>query len=292
MHILLTGATGYLGRHVLHDLIARGNKCTCIKRPSSNISIIDKSDKVQFIDYSENDNGFLFSCAPFDAVVHLAASYGRRGETVTQVAKSNLLMTINLLDISQKLGIKTFYYASTTIDRYTNPYALSKVQASEWGKLLSKFNGPRFIELKFEHFYGPNDDPTKFTTFIFESLVQNQPEIKLTPGEQQRDFIYIDDAVSAIHAIIEIENTKNTAFESWEIGSGSTVSLKEFVNIVRNTTKSKTNVLFGALPYRHNETMLSVANIAPLQALGWNPQVSLSEGISRSLKAIRHEESL
>jgi len=291
MHILLTGATGYLGRHVLQSFVVRKYKCTCIKRPNSDLSIIGKYNDVTFIDFSDADINILSSHGPFDAIVHLAASYGRRGETVSQVVKSNLLLTINLLEIAKKLGIQTFYYASTTIDRYTNPYSLSKIQAGEWGKLLSKFDELRFIELKFEHFYGPGDDPTKFTTFIFESLAQHKPEIKLTPGEQQRDFIYIDDAVSALLAIMDIQNTKNTAYESWEIGSGSAISLKEFVNLVRHITKSKSNVLFGALPYRHNETMLSVANIAPLQTLGWNPQISLSEGISRSLKAIYHERS-
>ena len=60
-----------------------------------------------------------------------------------------------------------------------------------------------FINMRLEHFYGPGDADSKFTAHVMNSCLRNVPELKLTLGEQRRDFFYIEDVVSAYLIILE-----------------------------------------------------------------------------------------
>ena len=126
--------------------------------------------------------------------------------------------------------------------------------------------------------YGPNDDKSKFTTSIFGSLKKNMPKIELTPGEQKRDFIYIDDVVGAYILLLNKRNI-GLQFSEYDIGSGKAVSIREFVELAKKISKSDTILIFGAKPYSHHEIMTSVANISPLTKLGWKPSIELPYGI-------------
>jgi nucleoside-diphosphate-sugar epimerase len=131
--------------------------------------------------------------------------------------------------------------------------------------------------------YGPGDDSSKFTTFIFESLKKNVPQIELTPGEQKRDFVYIDDVVEAYVVLLEKQKEK-TEFSEFEIGSGEAVSIRDFVETAKDVIGAKTKLLFGARKYREHEIMFSQADIKKLQEYcGWDPHVPLNKGILKSL---------
>jgi nucleoside-diphosphate-sugar epimerase len=130
--------------------------------------------------------------------------------------------------------------------------------------------------------YGPGDDSFKFTTFIFESLKNNLPQIELTPGEQKRDFIYIDDVVDAYVVLLE-KQQQEAEFSEYEIGSGEAISIREFVETAKKIAKAKTELVFGVKEYREHEIMFSQANIKKLQGCGWAPHVPLDQGILKSL---------
>jgi CDP-paratose synthetase len=284
-NILLTGATGFLGSHLLRSFLHKGWSVSIIKRSFSNTQRIqDLLPRVATLDIDTEPLESIFEqCGPFDAVVHTATSFGRNNETAGQVMAANLVFPLKLLETATFFNTTTFFNTATILYAYLNSYALSKRQFEEWGKVFSNQEKIGFVNLKLEHMYGPGDDASKFTTFIFESLKNNVPQIELTPGEQKRDFIYIDDVVAAYVILLE-KQVKDAVFSEYEIGSGKAVSIRKFVEIVKEIAGSKTKLLFGAREYREHEIMFSQAGIKKLQETGWQPKVSLDQGILKSLQ--------
>lgn len=141
-----------------------------------------------------------------------------------------------------------------------------------------------FGNIRLEHFYGPNDDNTKFTSYVIKSCLENIPELELTLGEQRRDFIYIDDVVSAYLLLLENMGSFSEPFMEFDVGSGQAVSIREFVETVHRLTASRTHLAFGALPYRDGEVMHSVADVSGLKMLGWRCCYDIEAGLKQAIE--------
>ena len=121
----------------------------------------------------------------------------------------------------------------------------------------------------------------------------DKPEIPLTKGKQKRDFIYIDDAVSAYEVLLRAHKSVKTGYSELEVGSGATVTIRRFAEMIKKISGSKTVLGFGKVPYRKNEAMCLKANIRKISALGWEPKISLEDGIRMvitQLRGSRNEE--
>jgi nucleoside-diphosphate-sugar epimerase len=103
----------------------------------------------------------------------------------------------------------------------------------------------------------------------------------LTLGEQKRDFIYIDDVVSAYLMIMKKAIDFDNTFIEFDVGSGQSISIRSFVETVHRLTSSQTHLSFGAMPYRQGEVMHSEADISGLSALGWKCQYDVATGIKK-----------
>lgn len=280
MRVVVTGATGYLGSHLAKALVKAGHKVIILKRSSSDtyrIRDLLSNVSVYDIDNCPLEEPFLRE-GKVDTVLHTATCYGRKGESLGDISTANTQFPLELLEkaLSHKVG--TFINTDTPLERFVNTYALSKAHFREWGKFVSDEGDIRFINVKVEHFYGPGDDDTKFPTYVIKNCLNNVEELKLTSGEQKRDFIYIDDVVSAFIALLEGINSNNRYY-NYEVGSGNAVSIREFVETVHRLTGSKTRLNFGAVPFRGKEVMFSSADVAPLKKLGWESRFDLEEGL-------------
>lgn len=108
--------------------------------------------------------------------------------------------------------------------------------------------------------------------------------IDLTLGEQKRDFIYIDDVVEAFMTLVNFSFDVPNNLYRYEIGTGKNIEIREFVQTVKTMTGNKvTRLNFGMLPYRENEIMESHVDISMLSRLGWQPQISLVEGLKYTI---------
>jgi nucleoside-diphosphate-sugar epimerase len=286
--ILLTGITGFLGSHLAKALLVDGYEVVALKRKLSSLRRVESiiSD-IDFFDIEGLDFDRLFrDCGKIDIIIHTATCYGRNNESVSEIFAANTEFPLRLLDAGNRAGVEMFLNTDTILDKYLNLYALSKNQLLQWGKFFSMHEEIRFWNIRLEHFYGPDDDPTKFSTYVINSCLQNVPELKLTKGEQKRDFIYIDDVVSAYMALLK-KNTFNSSFSEFDVGSGRSVSIREFVEIVHRLTGSKTRLVFGALPYREGEVMHSEADISGLAALGWGCSYDIETGLKQVIEQER-----
>lgn len=283
--ILLTGATGYLGSNILRALIAAGQyKIIVLKRSSSNIfRIRDCINNIICHNIDEINIEQIFLDNKIDLVLHCATDYGRKEANPAQIIEANLILPIKLLEFGKKYGVKSFINTDTILDKRVNHYSLSKKQFKDW--LISYKSNLVCINVVLEHFYGAGDDKTKFASYIVDSLLKQVEKIDLTKGEQGRDFIYIDDVVSAFLKIIDHSAVLANDFYEFQVGSDQVVSIKEFVLMISDIIGNiKTFLNFGALPYRENEVMNCVVDTSAIRELGWVPKFSLAEGLKEMIK--------
>jgi CDP-paratose synthetase len=287
--VLLTGATGFLGSHLLEALLNKGHEVVILKRSSSNIyRIQNKIDNVISYDVDLQPLDLAFEEQEIDVVIHTAGRYGRDGCSITKIIESNVMFGVKLLDACQKYNIDTFINTDTLLQSCVDNYSLSKKHFSDWLKQCS--DEVQIINLKLEHMYGIKDDNNKFVVWILSQLKNNVAEIKLTPGGQKRDFIYVSDVVSAFLTVLD-ENKALPRFSEFEVGTGRSISVREFVERIlyfyqKSDSKSQTKLLFGAIPYRKGEAMSVNVNITSLKKIGWQPKVSIDEGLVRIIKEL------
>ena len=286
MKILITGATGFLGSHLLHQLLKVPGKhqVTVLKRSFSDVSRINSQLRsVDIFNLDQVSLSDIFCGAAYDVIMHCATNYGRQEVERSEMLETNLLLPLRLLEMGVAHGVRHFVNTDTLLDKRVSPYALSKRQFREW---LQHFGVTiNAITVTLEHFYGPQDDATKFVTFIIQSLLRGVPAIPLTPGEQLRDFIYIDDVVSAFMYILDSVGNKNNGYTEYEVGSGCSVSIRDFVTKVKYLCLNQDTILnFGAIPYRPNESMNIQVNSLALRALGWQPLVNIDQGLRKTIE--------
>jgi nucleoside-diphosphate-sugar epimerase len=281
---LVTGATGFVGGHVVRTLVRAGWRVSAIKRVSSSTDALADLP-IDWHDLETADLDRLVS-ADIAAVVHIATNYGRGNDRPSQLAADNTLVPLRLLEraVAAKVPVVVNTDTCFTIDyRYLRPYTLSKKQLVQWGKVLCEGTATKFVNLVLQHPYGPGDRPSKFVPAMAKQCLESTGVIDLTPGEQKKDFVYVGDVAEAYRVVLESAD-RFADFTELEVGSGKAVAIRQFVELLHRLTRSKAKLNFGGLKYREAEIMFSQADTAPLQALGWRPIVSLEEGLLRLLR--------
>jgi len=283
--IILTGVTGFLGSNLAIGFVKLGWHVVGIKRSLSSISRI--SNWLDYIElYNVEDFGINIIRnlnVDIDAVIHAATCYGRHGETMYEIFDSNTSFPLRILELALISKAKLFINIDTILDKYLNLYSFSKNQLLEWGKYVTMSSEISFINIKLEHIYGLYDDPSKFVSYVINQCASNAPDLLLTAGLQTRDFIYVSDVISAFIALICDSKALGPGFYQYELGSGKSLTIKSFVELVHCLSKSSTELKFGALPYRQGEIMNSCASPVYFRSLGWEPSYTIEMGISTIL---------
>ncbi len=183
-------------------------------------------------------------------------------------------------------GVRSFVNTDSFFNKVGNSYSnllnysLSKKSLLIW---LDKLAGQLgIINVVLEHLYGPGDSPSKFVEQVIRKVgVEKVPHIALTHGHQRRDFIYLDDVVQAYLKLIDYGRSEELKFESFELGTGKSIQVRDFVDQIKLIAGSDTMLGYGDIAYRPDEIMSSRADISRLERLGWLPTVSVEVGIKR-----------
>lgn len=285
--VLLTGATGFLGSHLLEALIQHGYNVVVLKRSTSSLlRIANLAGKYKSYDVDSQSLKLVFEDQYIDCVIHTACHYGRNSDPISQIVESNVLFGMRIIEACIEYKTRTFFNTDTLLQKHLNIYTLSKKQFVEL--LVQQVDKIQIVNLKLEHMYGPKDDTAKLVPWVVSKLSRNVDEIKLTKGDQKRDFIYIDDVVSAFLIVLK-KAPSLSRFNEFDVGTGRLVTVKCFLEQLKEIYQDNfgpidTKLAFGAIPYREGEMMTVDLNNKGLVDLGWSPNTNLKEGLTKILK--------
>jgi CDP-paratose synthetase len=143
-----------------------------------------------------------------------------------------------------------------------------------------------FVNISLQQFYGPGDGVSKLPGYVLQKCLHDSGSIELTDGAQLRDFIFIDDVVDAY--IVILSNIENTSgFLQVELGTGVSVPVKQFIELIHEESKSTCRLKFGAKNRRLDEPDECIADPSYLYALGWTPKYTLHEGVKKMVEVER-----
>jgi nucleoside-diphosphate-sugar epimerase len=286
--ILLTGATGFLGSHLLENFIVQGFDVAILKRSTSkDWRIIHLLNEFKSYDIDKITLEVVFNEFKPDIIIHTACSYGRNKESIADILNTNLIFSVDLLEHAILNNTSTFINTDSLLPRSINNYSLSKAQFSEW---LQKYSTSiQCINFKIEHMYGVRDDSNKFIPWIINEMINKNGSINLTSGIQLRDFIEVSDVVSAYDLVVH----KRSSLQVWnefELGTTTFTEVKKLVLklalMIENKFDKKIlpRLNFGAVQYRKEEIMIPTLDNSKLIELGWKPVVTVDEGVRKILK--------
>lgn len=274
MRVLMTGATGFIGSRIAASLLRDHASITALKRPDSDISYLNSFlPNICFIN-AEIDQ-LKHIDGPFDLIVHCATDYGRMPGSDMEFP--NILLPKLLLAEAPRWKADTFITLDTLLNPNMSEYTRTK---SIFREYLQAQTHLRAIGLFSDYVYGPGGHSHSFMVWAVRQFLTNAPSIPLTPGMQMRDFIYVDDLVSAFSQVIAHLHHLPKGYSRFDAVTGSPASIRDLLALLRVLTGNQQTVLeFGALPYREHEQMQVNACNEALRAIGWISNYRLEDGL-------------
>lgn len=285
--VVVTGARGFVGSRVVQKLTRQGYCVAGVLREGCKSDVSTGKGCAAWTTMSGLPS-FLENKSLF-AVVHLATDYGRGGR-LCDVLESNVQLPLKLLTLCAASNCVMFMCTDTFFGKpefnypYMRPYIYSKRDFVHWAKLFCDQHPlMRVSNLRLEHVYGDGDGPHKFVPDLITKLQNNQPVIPMTLGDQLRDFVYVDDVADAYATLLAQGDGLPVGFTEYEVGTGTTTSIREFSELASRITGSRSQMHFGELAHRPNEIMASKAFTSSLKSYGWSATTTVFEGLTRSL---------
>lgn len=282
--ILLTGGTGFLGSRLLDQLLKEKYSVILLKRSSSDLKRIGNFiHRVKSYDNDISNLENIFSENNIQTVIHCATDYGKHDSTTEQVTQTNFDLPSQLLELSKKNNCRRFINTDTILPAENSNYAFSKNKFLQLFKSYEDFFS--CINIKTEQFYGPGEDHSKFISFVILNFLNGEEKIKLTLGEQERGFLFIDDLINAFIKIIKASAEFKNGFYNYEIGVDEKINIRTIATLIKKmTANTKTQLEFGAIPYRENELMNYTLNTTEIKKLGWVPETTFEQGIKKTIE--------
>lgn len=292
MKTIVTGATGFVGRRLVEELLTQGYEVVVVVRSRHKCPTewngkvcIAEADVTDRLAVEEHLEKFYQG----DAFFHLAWS-GTSGMERADVALQlkNIQAACDMVDIAAKAGCKTFVNAGSIMEYEVlhhiikdngqmglgNIYSTAKLTADTMAKMIAAKSGINYINVIISNIYGAGERSERFFNSTLKKMLRNE-DIPLTHGKQLYDFIYVTDAVKEIILASELGMPN----ESYYIGNSEPKPLKEFVLEMKETVQSKSKLDFGKVPLNGVPLDYSYFDTGRIEKLGFVPKVSFSQGI-------------
>lgn len=298
MKILMTGITGFIGHHLGERLVNDGHEVHAIVRQTSKIDELSENLRrnVKFHVYN-NDNTILDIINSLcidnhrpDIVYHLAANFlnVHKFEDIKVLIQSNITFGTELLDAMTTKNIFNFVNTGTFFQHYENAdynpvnlYAATKECFEKIIKFYSEVKGLHCINLHLFDTYGLGDTRGKILDLLKKISVTGET-LKMSPGNQLIDIVYIDDVVEAfVLAGNYLAEGKYDYCKTYGVSSMNPIPLRELVKTFEKISGKKLSIEWGGRPYRVREVMVpwKSFNILP----GWLPKNTIEDGIKNFL---------
>lgn len=307
MNLLVTGTAGFISSKVTELLLKRGDKVIGVDNLNNAYHVRLKEWRLRQLEEFENFTFHriditahtqlepLFEESNFEAVINLAARAGVRAsvEDPSPYLDTNIMGTLNLLELCRKYKIKKFILASTssiygetslpfTEDKKTDfplsPYAASKKGAEALCYTYHYLYGIDISIPRYFTVYGPAGRPD-MSIFIFSKKIYADEEIPVYgDGSQKRDFTYIDDIAEGTIKVLRPLN-----YQIINLGSDHPVKLNYVISLIENALGKRAKIKY--LPRHPADVPATWADIEKAeQLLSWKPEVNIEEGIKRTVE--------
>lgn len=286
MNLFLSGATGFIGKHLVRFLQDKGHRVYLFIRPSSDISGLTPAG---FFVFEDNISSLVFYLKEkqIDGIIHLASCclVQHHPEQIKELILSNIYLGTALLEAAVEGKVKWFLNTGTIWQNYqsgpensycpVNLYAASKQAFEDMARYYTEISSLRFCTLKLCDTYGPDDARPKIFS-LFNQISKSGEVLAMSPGEQQLDLLHIDDVVRGFEHLAELLHADVDLEKEYVLSSGHLCTLKSLVALYESYTGRKLAIEWGGRPYRPREVMIPWrGSVLP----GWSPAVSLKKGL-------------
>jgi UDP-glucose 4-epimerase len=303
--ILLTGGAGFIGSNIADGYLEAGHEILVIDDLSSG-----KKENVpaaaRFVLCDINSETAAEAIRTFrpEVVNHHAAQINVRASVADPMfdAQVNILGTIRLLEACRQNGVRKILFASSGGAGYgeqetfpadenhptrpVSPYGAAKIAAELYLNFYRAQYGLDYTALRYGNVYGPRQDPhgeAGVVAIFCERFLKGQTAIVNGDGEQTRDYVYVGDAVRANIAALE-----RGVGCSINIATGIETNVNTIFRTLRDLSGSSQEEIHGP-PMPGEQRRSCLENLLALEELGWYPEISLEEGLARTLSFFREK---
>ena len=308
MNVLVTGGAGFIGSHLVRQLLDAKHQVTVLDNVSTGTwqHLPQGKDTCTCWEMDIRDKAARekIEQAKFDVIVHLAA------QTMVDVsvkdpefdASENVMGTVNILEAARHSGVKRIIFASTaasygdvTEDRLPiredetlapmSFYGLSKVTVEKYLKLYHDLYGLDYVALRFANVYGERQGDTGeggVISIFAKRIAKDQGITVFGDGKQTRDFIYAGDIAAGIIAAM----TTDKANAVYNLSNQTETSLLELIELMAKASGKTVEPAFAA-PREGDINRSMLCHEAAVQNLNWQPKMDLAEGLARTINYFR-----
>ena len=310
MKILITGAAGFIGSHLVESLLHDGHLLTGIdnfdpfyarKIKEENLKTAITSNNFQFLELDMKNQKkliHLLSETQYHIIIHLAAIPGVRPSFKQPLlyAENNIITTLSLLDAMEKTGHHKLIFASSSsiygqspkipfkethnFDNALSIYAVSKQSSELFTRLFHKIYHFSIVNLRFFSVYGPRQRPDLAIHRFLKANILGEKITLFGDGSMARDYTHIEDIIPAIKKITEIIATNTSPlYQTYNLGNGTPITLQQLIATINMISNQKCLVTYqdipkGDVPITHADISLAK------KELGYSPQISIHEGLA------------
>jgi UDP-glucuronate 4-epimerase len=313
--IVVTGAAGFIGSHLVERLLERGDRVIGIDNfdpfypralKEQNLASALAHDGYSFVeaDCAEADQMRAALDRPIDAIVHLAARAGVRPSIADPLGytRANIVATQVLLEVARERGINRFIFGSSSsvygnnekvpfseddpVDRPISPYAATKRACEVICHAYHHLYGMGILSLRFFTVYGPRQRPDLAIRKFSELLLRNQPIPFYGDGTSERDYTWIGDIIQGVEAAIDRSRAVPGEFEIINLGESRTTSLRRLVELIGSA--ANVEPVLQQLPLQPGDVDRTFADVSKArELLAYRPGTPVEVGIPRFVEWLR-----
>ena len=300
--ILVTGGAGFVGSHIV-DRLSPDNDVTVLDNlfTGSMANLAKSKDRITFVRGDILDKELVNKLvAQTEYIFHLAAHVGNIRSLNDPYFDMNVNIggMLNLLEACRDTGVKRIVYSASAASfgeaKYLpideehpphpeSPYAVSKLAAEKYAFAFYKVYNIPTAAVRYFNIYGPRQDTSEYANAVsifLGKFKEKQPITIYGDGEQTRDFLFIQDVVTA--NILAATHPKALG-QTFNIATGEATSINTVADIIENISGYKNERIYA--PQRAGEVRHSRATIEKAQKmLGYNPTTTLEEGLRLTWK--------